>query len=105
VGRTPSKRTRERFLRRTALWLAANRHQREWEQQGYLTRALLGYYQYFGLRLCGRHLSSVRYRVQRLWYCALRRRSQKAQRRCDWERLSTKPWFRLPAPRLTNTWV
>jgi len=105
VGRTPSKRTRERFLRRIALWLTANRHQRGWEQQGYLTRALLGYYQYFGLRLCGRHLSTVRYRVQRLWYHALRRRSQKAQRRCDWERLNTKPWFRLPAPRLTNTWV
>ena len=105
VGRTPSVRSRERFLRRIADWLQANRHRPVREQQTYLRRALNGYYQYFGLRLCLTRLSGVQQRVQWLWKRALQRRSQRARRRTDWATLKAAPWFQLPRPRLTQTWV
>ena len=105
VGRKPSVKTRERFLRAVATWLMANKHVRVWVQQAHLTRMLRGYYQYFGLRLCGPALDGVRWRVRKLWWSTLRRRSQKAARRCDWTSLNAKPWFRLPSPRVTQAWV
>ena len=105
VGRKPSVKTRERFLRTVATWLMANKHVRVWAQQAHLTRMLRGYYQYFGLRLCGPALDGVRWRVRKLWWSTLRRRSQKAARRCDWASPNAKPWFRLPSPRVTQAWV
>jgi len=105
VGRKPSVKTRERFLRTVATWLTANQHVRVWAQQAHLTRMLRGYYQYFGLRLCGPALDGVRWRVRKLWWATLRRRSQKAARHCDWASLNAKPWFRLPSPRVTQARV
>jgi group II intron reverse transcriptase/maturase len=105
VSRTPSVKSRERFLRKLATWLKANKHLRVREQQAYLTRALRGYYQYFGLKLCLAKLGSVRYRVRWLWRQALRRRSQKAGRTCAWADLKAKSWFQLPLPRVTQAWV
>ncbi|MBI4513021.1 MAG: hypothetical protein HY702_02830 [Gemmatimonadetes bacterium] len=105
IGRTPSRSSRERFLRNVADWLKAHRHLPVREQQRHLWRALLGHDQYFGLRLCMNALARVRFRVQRLWYRQLRRRSQKAKRTCDWPTLSAKLWFQLPPPRVTNAWV
>jgi group II intron reverse transcriptase/maturase len=105
IGRTPSRVSRERFLRSQAEWLKANRHLPVREQQRHVWRALLGYDQYFGLRLCVNALTRVRFRVRRLWYGQLRRRSQKASRTCDWPTLNAKPWFQLPPPRVTQAWV
>lgn len=105
VGRTPSVKARERFVARIAEWLRVKRHESVWEHQAYLTKALNGFYQYFGLRLCTTKLGAVRQRVQRLWVRALRRRSQRGRRTADWPSLHAKPWFRLPQPRLTHTWV
>ena len=105
VGRTPSVKTRERFVAKVAEWLRVNRHESVWEHQTHLTRALNGFYQYFGLRLCTTKLGAVRQRVQRLWVRALRRRSQRARRTTDWPSLHAKPWFRLPQPRLAHAWV
>jgi len=105
VGRTPGVKSRERFLHRIAVWLKVNRHRPVREQQGYLGRALNGYYQYFGLRLCLARLGGVQQRVQWLWKRALQRRSQRARRRTDWATLHAAPWFQLPLPRLTQTWV
>jgi RNA-directed DNA polymerase len=105
VGRTPSVKTRERFVAKIAEWLRINRHESVWEHQAHLTKALNGLYQYFGLRLCTTKLGAVRQRVQRLWVKALRRRSQRARRTTDWTSLHAKPWFRLPQPRLTHAWV
>src|SRR5437867_9741262 len=51
IVRTPSVKTRERFIRTVWIWLKANRHQSVWEQHAHLTKALNGYYQYFGLHL------------------------------------------------------
>ncbi len=105
VGRTPSVKTRERFVARIAEWLRKNRHHSVWEHQAYLTKALNGFYQYFGLRLCSKKLGAVRQRIRKLWWRALRRRSQRARRTTDWTSLEAKPWFQLPLPRLTHTWV
>jgi RNA-directed DNA polymerase len=105
IGRKPSRKARERFLRREADWLKANKHLPVWVQHAHLRRALSGYYQYFGLRLCVSLLSGVCRRIQKLWWQALRRRSQKARRNCAWEALTAKPWFQLPQPRLVHAWV
>jgi RNA-directed DNA polymerase len=105
IVRTPSVKTRERFIRTVWIWLKANRHQSVWEQHAHLTKALNGYYQYFGLRLCGRKLQGVWWRVRRLWRNALLRRSQRAKRRCDWASLDAHPWFQLPRPHVTQGWV
>jgi RNA-directed DNA polymerase len=105
VARKPSVKTRERFLREVAAWLQANQHVRVWVHQAHLTRVLRGFYQYFGLRLCGPTLNGVRWRVRKLWWWTLRRRSQKARRRCDWPSLNAKPWFQLPYPRVMHAWV
>ena len=66
---------------------------------------LNGYYQYFGLRMCMPSLGGVKWRVHKVWWWALRRRSQKAKRQCDWETLNQQPWFELPPPRVTQAWV
>ena len=105
IARRPSPKSRERFLARVAVWLKANMHRHVREQQAHLARALNGHYEYFGLRLCGPSLSTVLWRVYRLWRWTLRRRSQMARRTCDWATLDAKPWFQLPSPRLAQTWV
>ena len=105
VSRTPSIKARERFIRSMAAWLKANRHERVWTHQAHLTKALKGYYQYFGLRMCWRHLKAAYWRVLRLWQKWLARRGQRASRTVDWAALGDKPWFQLPRPRLAQTWV
>jgi RNA-directed DNA polymerase len=105
IGRTPSIKSRERFLGKVAEWLSSNRHRSVWEHQAHLIKALNGFYQYFGLRLCLAKLSGVRQRAQKLWWRALRRRSQRGPRTTKWAKLYAKPWFQLPYPRLTQAWV
>jgi len=105
VGRTPSVKARERFVAKIAEWLRMNRHLSVWEHQTRLTKALNGFYQFFGLRLCTTKLGAVRQRVQKLWSKTLRRRSQRGRRTTDWASLHAKPWFHLPQPRLTQPWV
>lgn len=102
VGRVPSRKARERFVRGIGLWLKCHRHEPVRDHQRYLTAALRGYYQYFGLRGCYRGLQAVRYRVQYRWWRALQRRSQRAKRNTDWETIRLQPWFQLPPPRLTG---
>src|SRR6266571_906267 len=105
IDRKPSVKARERFVRKAKAWATANKHQPVRTQQAHLAQMLNGHYQYFGLRMCTAALSGVRWRVQKVWWRALRRRSQKAKRRCDWETLNKQPWFRLPPPRVTQAWV
>jgi RNA-directed DNA polymerase len=105
IGRTASIKARERFLRRQADWLRANRHLDVRQQQAHLRLALNGYYQYFGVRLAEQALYSVYRRVRKLWRKQLRRRSERARRTCAWSDLYAKPWFQLPRPRITQAWV
>jgi group II intron reverse transcriptase/maturase len=105
IGRTPSVKARERFVRKVTTWVKANRHQPVRAQQTHLTKMLNGYYQYFGLYFCTDALSGVLHRIRVVWHRALQRRSQKARRRTDWTTVAAKPWFQLPMPRLTQAWV
>ncbi len=105
LARKPSIKARERFVRKVKAWVRAHRHEPVRQQQAALTRKLNGHYQYYGLYYCTRALSSVRYRIQKLWLWALQHRSQKAKRQCDWATLHAKPWFRLPSPRVTQPCV
>lgn len=102
VGRTPSRRSRERFLCRVSGWLRAHRHAPVREQQRHLASVVRGYDQYFGLRDCYQGLSTVRYRLQRRWWQELRKRSQRAHRRTDWDTIRSQPWFQLPPPRMVR---
>jgi group II intron reverse transcriptase/maturase len=101
----PSVKVRERFISKVRIWLKANKHQPVRVQQAHLTRMLNGFYEYFGLRLCCPPLHGVRQRVRRAWVWALKRRSQRAKRRCNWASLLPLPWFQLPIPHVTHAWV
>lgn len=101
----PSMQSRERFLWRVREWLRLNRHTNVRVQQAHLTRMLNGHYQYFGVRLSRIRLDGVRQRMYWLWRQVLRRRSDKARKTTSWAILTTKPWFKLPPPRLTQAWV
>lgn len=105
IGRKPSVKARERFVRKLTTWVKANRHQPVRAQQAHLTKMLQGLYQYFGLYFCADALKGVLWRVRRIWHRALQRRSQKATRRTDWGTVAAKAWFQLPRPRLTQAWV
>jgi group II intron reverse transcriptase/maturase len=105
IGRTPSVKARERFVRKVTMWAKANRHQPVKAQQAHLAKMLSGFYQYFGLYFCWQALNGVWWRTRKAWRGALQRRSQKAKRRTDWATLEAKPWFQLPKPRLTQAWV
>jgi RNA-directed DNA polymerase len=101
----PSVKARERFTSVVRTWLKLNRHLPVQDQRAHLDKVLNGFYQYFGLRLCCTPLYGVRQRVRRAWVWALKRRSQRAKRRCDWATLNAQPWFQLPTPRVTQAWV
>jgi len=105
IGRTPSVKARERFVRKVTTWAKVNRHQPVKAQQAHLANMLNGFYQYFGLYFCIHTLSAVRRRVQEAWFWALQRRSQKSKRRRDWATVVATPRFALPRPRLTQAWV
>ena len=105
IGRTPSVKARERFVRKVTTWVKVNRHQPVKAQQAHLSKMLNGFYQYFGLYFCIHTLSGVRRRVQEAWFWALQRRSQKSKRRRDWATVVVTPRFELPRPRLTQAWV
>lgn len=64
----------------------------------WLRVVLLGHYRYYGLPGNSRKLQSFHFHVGRLWYRALRRRSQR--HRLTWERMNRliKHW--LPLPRI-----
>ena len=105
IGRTPSIKARERFVRKVTTWVKANRHQPVKAQQAHLAKMLNGFYQYFGLYFCWQALNGVCWRTRKAWRGALQRRSQKAKRRTDWATLAATSWFQLPTPRLTQAWV
>jgi RNA-directed DNA polymerase len=105
VARTPSVKARERFVRKVTTWVKSNRHLPVRAQQAHLAKKLNGHYQYFGLYFCWRALNGVWWRARIVWRWSLRRRSQKAKRRCNWATLEAQSWFQLPRPRLTQAWV
>jgi group II intron reverse transcriptase/maturase len=64
----------------------------------WLRVVLLGHYRYYGVPGNGRKLDSFRFHLSRLWYRALRRRSQR--HRLNWERMDRLIARWLPRPRI-----
>jgi len=98
TARKPSQKSRRRFLAEVKQWLRAQMHIPKRYQQRALTLKLRGFYQYFGLRHCMPALWSMRFHVAGYWARILRRRSQRAHRKLQWERLKRSAWFQLPRP-------
>jgi RNA-directed DNA polymerase len=76
------------------------RHAPMIEQQTWLSQVLLGHYAYFGLPSNFRMLHVFYEQVQRLWYHALRRRSQRGLTWVRYRELLAR--FPLPRPRITQ---
>lgn len=103
VIRIPCPKSVRKFLAGIAEWLGKHLHARPVEQQRILEQKLRGFYQYFALWHTLAKLGTVRDEVRRLWYVALRRRSQRA--RLTWAEWQQKPWFVLPQPKILHRTV
>jgi hypothetical protein len=75
-------------------------HDRPSDVGAWLRKVVNGYYQYHAVPGNTRQLSTFRQRINRLWYQALARRSQRARRR--WETLT--PLFErwIPRPKVLH---
>jgi len=72
------------------------------EQGRWLARVVQGHYRYYAVPGNMRALSTFRDRVQRHWFTALRRRSQRTN--LDWQRRSRLASRWLPPPRILHPW-
>ena len=70
-------------------------------QQRWLASVLRGHYAYYGLPANHRALSAFHHEVRRLWYRALRKRSQRGLTWVRFKRILEL--FPLPAPRITHS--
>lgn len=70
----------------------------------WLRQVLQGYYQYFAVPNNLNSMSQFHFQLSRLWFKALRRRSQKAAKRMNWDVFNriTREW--LPSPRVVHPW-
>ena len=89
-----------RALHRLRQWCQRNMHRPLKEQHRELTRKLKGHYAYYGISSNGRRIRSFCWQVGRVWYAALKRRSQKG---LTWERMNALlKRFPLPAPHIIH---
>jgi group II intron reverse transcriptase/maturase len=68
----------------------------------WLRVVLLGHYRYYGVPGNSRKLNSFHFHLSRIWYKALRRRSQR--HRLDWERMNRLIARWLPRPRIYHSY-
>jgi group II intron reverse transcriptase/maturase len=97
-----TQRTRfTRKLKNLRLEAKRRRHAPLAKQQRWLASVLRGHYAYYGLPANHRALSAFYQEVRRLWYRALRKRSQKG---LTWSRFGRiLELFPLPEPRITHS--
>jgi len=99
LRRTSRKRVR-RKLSELKLALRRRMHAPVPEVGRWLAKVLGGHYNYYGVPHNYAALHTFRYRVGRLWYAVLRRRSQK--KRLSWDRMSRLVRLYLPSARITH---
>ena len=101
VKRKTSRKRLNRSLKDYHQWCKKNRHSPLGWQHKELTRKLIGYYNYYGIRGNFDSLRRVRSVVLMQWYYALRKRSQKT----NVDRLThlLKDVFVLPKPKIAHT--
>jgi group II intron reverse transcriptase/maturase len=99
--KTQSKRMSHK-LREVRLEARRRMHRPLAEQYRWLCGVLRGHYRYYGLPNNQRALASFRYRVTRIWYHWLRRRSRRTS--LNWESFKHEvlPRYPLPRARLPN---
>jgi hypothetical protein len=96
VFRLPTRKSCSKFLDKVKQELERKRHARGYDQQRMLTRMMVGFFRYFGVRSSLGRLNLLRQHVMRAWRTTIR---QKGQRSKDaWYKLNRKPWFKLPHP-------
>jgi len=89
-----------RALHRLRQWCERNMHRPLKEQHCDLTRKLKGHYAYYGISSNSRRIRSFCWQAGRVWYAALKRRSQKG---LTWERMNALlKRFPLPAPHIVH---
>jgi group II intron reverse transcriptase/maturase len=77
------------------------RMHRPWRETArWLATVLQGHYRYYGVPFNAQALGDMRYRVVRLWYQSLRRRSQRTW--FNWERMKARAARWLPYPRIVH---
>jgi group II intron reverse transcriptase/maturase len=103
LRRVTSKKRIRRKLREVKTELRHRRHHPVPEQGRWLARVLRGHYRYYAVPDNSEALHAFRQRIERHWYTALRRRSQRS-RRMQWRsmRRASDRW--LPSPRILHPW-
>jgi RNA-directed DNA polymerase len=71
-------------------------------QGAWLASVVRGYYAYYAVPVNGRAMSRFRYRVIRLWFAALRRRSQRTS--LTWDRMNRLAAHWIPPVRIQHPW-
>jgi len=101
VFRKTARKRFRRHLFQVRAWLRTHRHRPVAWQWQKLCKHLLGYYQYYGIRGNYPALARYRWRLWRLWYQSLKRRSQKS----NGERLTRllTEVFPLPQAHITHS--
>ena len=84
--------------------LMTNRHAPIPAQGTWLRRVVQGWFNYHGVPYNIKSLCRFRYWISRLWWRALRRRSQHAERTLWWDRMRVIVDRWLPHPRITHPW-
>jgi RNA-directed DNA polymerase len=85
-----------RSMKAVAAWCRANRHRPIREQHAILSRKLRGHFGYFGITGNSNALARLRWRVERVWFKWLARRSTRAMK---WERFDRlRKVYPLPPP-------
>ena len=70
----------------------------------WLRQVLQGYYQYFAVPNNLNSMGQFRLELSRLWFKALRRRSQKAAKQMNWDKFNRLASEWLPRPRVVHPW-
>jgi len=102
IVKRKTQRTRfTRKLKRLRLEAKRRRHAPLAKQQRWLASLVRGHYAYYGLPANHRALGAFYYEVRRLWYRALRKRSQRGLTWGRFRRMMER--FPLPEPRITRS--
>jgi RNA-directed DNA polymerase len=103
LRRVTSKKRMRRKLREVKTELRQRRHLLISEQGRWLASVLRGHYRYYAVPDNSEALLAFRLRVERHWYTALRRRSQRS-RRLQWSAMHRIADRWLPSPRILHPW-
>lgn len=101
--KTIAKRMRAK-LRKLKELLMKRRHEPVPQQGAWLRSVIMGWYRYYAVPLNIKSLGRFRQWLSRLWWFALRRRSQRARETLWWDRMRRLVDRWLPQPKILHPW-